>query len=173
MYLSISDRIPPYPAISRHIPPYPAVSCPPHAEQPGLSPRSGRRARRIPGPCSSGNFLYIVNHGNRQALDKRPSKRECVRFAVSRLTDVVVNTSWGLRISSYPRVSPGIPPYPAISRHIPPYPAADTAKEIGQPRHAAAIAEALRGNGVLTGLFLNSNRIGDEGQGAGLRSSHQ
>jgi len=65
-------------------------------------------------------------------LDKRGRRSakfaRRVRFAVSRFTDVVVNTSWGLRISSYPRVSPGIPPYPAISRHIPPYPAADTAK---------------------------------------------
>ena len=73
-------------------------------------------------------------------LDKRGRRSakfaRRVRFAVSRFTDVVVNNhAWGLRISSYPRVSPGIPPYPAISRHIPPYPAADTAKRTGQPRH--------------------------------------
>ena len=49
-------------------------------------------------------------------------------------TDVVVNTSWGLRISSYPRVSPGISRYLPVSRHIPPYPAADTAKKIVHTR---------------------------------------
>ena len=150
MYLSISDRIPPYPAISRHIPPYPAVSCPPHAEQPGLSPRSGRRARRIPALAEIFPFLSLrccidddelspvmgiersADHGRSRPVEaRRPFP---VRFAVSRFTDVVVNTSWGLRISSYPRASPGISRYLPVSRHIPPYPAADTAKRTGQTR---------------------------------------
>ena len=55
MYLSISDRIPPYPAISRHIPPYHAISrhiTPYHAisrqPYPAVSflPASRRAARR-------------------------------------------------------------------------------------------------------------------------------
>ena len=54
-----------------------------------------------------------ADHGRSKSRPSRPIS-----------SDVVVNTSWGLRISSYPRVSPGISPgisrYPAISRHIPP-----------------------------------------------------
>ena len=75
---------------------------------------------------SGGRSLVVLGALGVQLLTSHPGPRSAVH--------VVVNTSWGLRISSYPRVSPGIPPYPAISRHIPPYPAADTAKRIGQTR---------------------------------------
>ena len=153
MYLSISDRIPPYPAISRHIPPYPAISrhIPPYPARltpsSPASPRSGRRARCFIDDDELSPIMGIerLAHGRSRPVEARSFARR-VRFAVSRFTDVVVNTSWGLRISSYPRVSPGISRYLPVSRHIPPYPAADTAKKIVHTRdtlHSPAVSHLL------------------------------
>ena len=78
MYLSISDRIPPYPAISRRIPPYPALSCPIlPASRRAARPLSALRPQSATDPCSSGNFLYIVN-------DRRVSPNIAQYRAISR-----------------------------------------------------------------------------------------
>ena len=141
-YLDVSRHIWPYLVISRHIPPYPAVS----RRIPPASPRSAsglpgaQRARESKkrnlkaSKCSKCGAL--ASHGNRQALDKLRTagaveKREVspvasdLRFTLHGVRrGCCLNTSWGLRISSYlrisPVVSPGIPLYPAVSRRVPP-----------------------------------------------------